>query len=157
MYEEFDFMSAPAPDAGGVKRTPELKAALRSFLAQCGASCYEDENNKDVLKCYSKLQNGMYVEQEIHVGDSDYVCYTNLSGQTKADDPVAIASLILAANDVNRELKYGNFEVDGNNGDLRFRSYYEPGFEIRMEALDRLVGEPLWVIENYGANLIFSN
>lgn len=149
MYEEFDFVNGSIPEMGGAKRTAELKITLRNFLAQCGASCFEDENNKDVLKCYSKLQNGMYVEQEIHVGDSDYVCYTNLSGQAKADDPVAVASLILAANDVNRELKYGNFEVDGNNGALRFRSYYEPGHEIRMEALDRLVGEPLWAIENY--------
>lgn len=151
MYEEFDFISHPVSGTGdvNVKRTPELKMMLRNFLAQCGASCCEDENNKDVLKCYSRLQSGMYVEQEIHVGESDYVCYTNLSGQTKAVDPVAVASLILAANDVNRELRYGNFEVNGESGALRFRSYYEPGCEIRMEALDRLVGEPLWAIETY--------
>ena len=148
MFEELnDF----APGMGaGIKRTAELKEVLRSFLAQCGASSYEDENDKNILKCYSKLQNGMYVEQEIHVGDSDYVCYTNLSGYAKTEDPVEAASRILAANDVNWELKYGNFEVDGKNGAVRFRSYYEPEHEIRMENLDRLLGEPLWAIENHG-------
>lgn len=151
MYDEFEFMKAPAPEiGGGIKRTAELKQALWSFLAQCGASCYEDENNKDILRCYSKLQNGVYVEQEIHVSGSDYVCYTNLSGHAKADD-LAVTSLILAANDVNRELRYGNFEVDSKNGAVRFRSYCEPGNEIRLEDLDRLLGEPLWAIENFGA------
>ena len=79
VYDEFTLNEAVPETTGGIKRTVELKMALRGFLAQCGASCYEDENNKDVLKCYSQLQNGMYVEQEIHVGDTDYVCYTNLS------------------------------------------------------------------------------
>ena len=151
MYEKFDLMSAP--DAGGIKRTAELKAALRSFLAQCGASCYENENDKNILKCYSRLQNGMYVEQEIRVGDSDYVCYTNLSGKVNGNAHDGVTALILAANGVNRELKYGNFEVDGHTGAIRFRSYYGPGREIRMEDLDRLVGEPLWAIETYGARI----
>lgn len=155
MYDEFGYMNTPAQEmGGGIKRTAGLKMALRSFLAQCGASCYEDENNKGILKCYSKLQNGMYVEQEVHVGESDYVCYTNLSGHAKTDDLAAVTSLILAANDVNRELKYGNFEVDSKSGTVRFRSYYEPGNEIRMEDLDRLLGEPLWAIENYGTCFI---
>ena len=154
MYDEFDIMSVP--DASGVKRNADLKMALRSFLAQCGASCYEDENNKNVLKCYSRLQNGMCVEQEIHVGDTDYVCYTNLSGHVRVDESGAVTTLILAANEVNRELKYGNFEIDVKNGTIRFRSYYEPGPEIRMEDLDRLVGEPLWAIETYGSQILYS-
>lgn len=132
----------------------ELKAAVRDFLAQCGASCCEDENNKDILKCYSRLRNGMCVEQEIHVGDTDYVCYTNLSGRVNPEDTGAVTSLILAANEVNRELKYGNFEVDRKTGSLRFRSYYEPGNEIHMEELDRLLGDPLWAIENYAHMLL---
>lgn len=151
MYDEFEFMNPPMSEMSGVKRTAELKVTLRSFLAQCGASCYEDENNKDILKCYSRLQNGMYVEQEIHVGDTDYVCYTNLSGRAKTDDSDAITSLVLAANDVNLQLKYGNFEVVGKTGSVRFRSYYEPGNDIHMDELDRLVGEPLWAIETYGS------
>lgn len=154
MHDEFEFMNSPMPEMGGVKRTAELKMVLRSFLAQCGASCYEDENYKDILKCYSRLQNGMYVEQEIHVGDSDYVCYTNLSGRMKAEDAGAVTALILAANEVNLQLKYGNFEVEGKRGSVRFRSYYEPGNDIRMEELDRLVGEPLWAIENYGSSFV---
>ena len=149
MYEELDVMRVP-------KRTAELKMALRSFLAQCGASCCEDENNKDILKCYSRLQNGMCVEQEIHVGATDYVCYTNLSGRVNEAASDAVTALILAANEVNRQLKYGNFEVDGKNGTVRFRSYYEPGLEIRMEDLDRLVGEPLWAIETYGSQILSS-
>ena len=150
-----EFMNQTIPGVGGVKRTAELKMALRSFLAQCGASCYEDEANKDVLKCYSQLQNGMYVEQEIHVGDSDYVCYTNLSGRANENEPDAVTALILGANEVNRELKYGNFEVDSKSGAIRYRSYYEPFGEIRMEELDRLVGEPLWAIETYGGQILY--
>ncbi len=153
MYEGFDAMNAP--DLGVEKRTAELKMTLRSFLAQCGASCCEDENNKDVLKCYSQLQNGMYVEQEIHVGDADYVCYTNLSGRVPEGERDAVTALILGANQVNRQLKYGNFEVDGQSGAVRFRSYYEPGLEIRMEELDRLMGEPLWAVETYGAQILY--
>lgn len=151
VYDEFDYMNAPMPEmSGGLKRTPELKQTLRSFLAGCGASCQEDENSKDVLKCYSKLQNGMYVEQEIHVGERDYLCYTNLSGHVDPEDVQALTTRILTANDINWELKYGNFEVDRKSGTVRFRSYYEPGDEIRLEELDRLLGEPFWVIENYG-------
>lgn len=149
MYDEFEQVNPSMTEMGG-KRKVELKMALRSFLAQCGASCFEDEDDKDVLKCYSRLQNGMFVEQEIHVGDGDYLCYTNLSGRLKTDDPDAVTATILAANGVNRELKYGNFEVDGKSGAVRFRSYYEPVNDVRLEELDRLVGEPLWAIENYG-------
>ena len=151
MYDEFDYMNAPMPEMNGrLKRTAELKLALRNFLAGCGASCQEDENSKDILKCYSKLQNGMYVEQEIHVGEGDYLCYTNLSGRVDSEDTQALTTLILTANDINRELKYGNFEVDRTSGTVRFRSYYEPGNEIRLEELDRLLGEPFWAIETYG-------
>ena len=149
VYDEFTLNEAVLKATGGIKRTVELKMALRSFLAQCGASCYEDENNKDVLKCYSQLQNGMYVEQEIHVGDTDYVCYTNLSGHVNAEDADALAALIVAVNEVNLQLKYGNFEVKGKQGSVRFRSYYEPGNDVRMEELDRLMGEPLWALESY--------
>ena len=132
----------------------ELKAAVRDFLARCGASCCENENNRDILKCYSRLQNGMYVEQEIHVGDTDYVCYTNLSGRADKEQADAVTALVFAANDVNRELKYGNFEVDRENGTLRFRSYYEPGNGICMEELDRLMGEPLWAVEKFGSKFV---
>ena len=151
MYDEFDHMNSSMTEMnGGLKRTPELKHALRSFLAGCGASCCEDDNNKDVLKCYSQLQNGMYVEQEIHVGERDYLCYTNLSGHVNPEDTQAMTALVMAVNDMNRELKYGNFEVDRKCGAVRFRSYYEPGNEIRLEELDRLLGEPFWAIETYG-------
>ena len=155
MYDEFDYMNTSAPEmGGGVKRTAELKQELRNFLMGCGASCYDDENNKDVLKCYSKLQNGFYVEQEIHVGDNDYLCYTNLSCHLQEENLSVIASLVMMANDINRELKYGNFEVDSKSGDVRFRSYYEPKAAIALEDLDRLLGEPLWAIESYGANFL---
>lgn len=141
-----EFMSGKPVD-----RSAELKYALREFTAGCGASCYEDETNKDVLKCYSRLQNGICVEQEIHVGEADYVCYTNLSGRVKAEDSDAVTALIVTANEVNCELKCGNFEVDAKNGMVCFRSYYEPTERIRMEDLDRLLGEPLWAVETYAA------
>ena len=134
-----------------VDRTCELKLVLREFAAGCGASCYEDEKNKDALKCYSQLQNGLCVEQEIHMGASDYLCYTNMSGQVKDGDADAVMARIKAANEINRELKYGNFEVDSVTGSVRFRSYYEPAQQIRMEELDRLLGEPLWAVETYAA------
>lgn len=155
MYEEFDLTRDP--ETYGVNRAAELKMALRSFLVQCGASCYEDEINKDVLKCYSRLQNGMRVEQEIHVGESDYVCYTNLSGSVKDGKPEAVTDLIRAVNGVNIQLKYGNFEVNEESGTIRFRSYYEPGREIRMEDLDRLVGDPLWAVETYSGQILYAN
>lgn len=144
-----EFMSGKPVD-----RSTELKYALREFTAGCGASCYEDETNKDVLKCYSRLQNGICVEQEIHISETDYVCYTNLSGRVKDEDSNAITSLIVTANEINRELKCGNFEVDGKNGNVRFRSYYEPADQIRLEDLDRLLGEPLWAVETYGAKFL---
>lgn len=158
MNEEFESISGFIPEEySGVqttKRTVQLKQALREFTAGCGASCYEDESNKDVLKCYSRLQNGICVEQEIHIGETDYVCYTNLSGRIKDEDPHAVTSLIMAANEINRELKYGNFEVDSKTGTVHFRSYYEPAERVRLEDLDRLLGEPLWAIETYGAQFL---
>lgn len=158
MNAETENMNISLPVTGGgeraVKRSAELKRALRDFIAGCGASCYEDELNKDVLKCYSKLQNAIYVEQEIHVGESDCLCYTNLSWRPKTDDPQMVTSLVMMANDINRELKYGNFEVDSKTGEVRFRSYYEPGAMISLEDLDRLLGEPLWAIETYGAHFL---
>lgn len=155
MYDEFDVMSMPNVTA--VKRTAELKSALCSFLAQCGASCYEDKTNADILRCYSRLQNGMCVEQEIRVGDSDYVCYTNLSNDLKSVSPEETSALVFAINRVNVQLKYGNFEFNEGKGVLRFRSFYEPGREIGPEDLDRLVGEPLWAIETYIGQLLYAD
>ena len=41
VYDEFDYMNAPMPEmSGGLKRTPELKQTLRSFLAGCGAAFF---------------------------------------------------------------------------------------------------------------------
>ena len=84
------------------------------------------------------------------MGERDYLCYTNLSGHVNPEDTQAMTALVMVVNDMNRELKYGNFEVDRKCGAVRFRSYYEPGDEIRLEELDRLLGEPFWAIETYG-------
>ena len=55
---------------------------------------------------------------------------------------------MLRINNINRTLDYGNFEVDLESGDVRYRTYYNPGNMIYWEDLDMFLGYPMQVIRN---------
>lgn len=50
--------------------------------------------------------------------------------------------ILLNINKVNRTLDYGSFEVDLESGDIRYRTYFNPGNAVYWEDLDMFLGIP---------------
>lgn len=128
----------------------KLEWALRDFITSMCGYYYDDEIDKSILTAYFKLDNGICVEQKVHVRKEDYICYTTLSCYVQPEDKKSIVRCIQIANIINLENDYGNFEVDVNNGDIRFKTYYRPNEEVYMESLDKLLGYPKYIINKYG-------
>lgn len=132
------------------KHSKKLEMALRNFITSMDGHYYDDEFHKGILASYFRLDNGICVEQKVHIRQTDYVCYTTLSVHTKPDNSQQILHYIRIANDINLELDCGSFEIDAETGDIRFRTYYEPIDIVRMEAFDKLLGYPNYIINKYG-------
>lgn len=132
------------------KHSKKLEMALRNFITSMEGGYYDDELDHGILASYFQLDNGICVEQKVHIRQTDYVCYTTLSIHTTAENQDMILRYITIANSINMELDYGSFEVDAATGDIRFRTYYEPIDIVRMEAFDKLLGYPRYIINKYG-------
>ena len=128
----------------------KLEWALKDFIKSIGYAYYEDEIENGIIALYSKLNNGICVEQKIHIGIEDYVCYTNLSCFVSPKNKSAISHCKSVANAINTELNYGNFEILEDTGEIRYRTYYAPGDILYLESLDQLLGYPLHIINLYG-------
>lgn len=132
------------------KHSKKLEMALRNFITSMDGHYYGDELNKGILSSYFRMDNGICVEQKVQIRQTDYVCYAILSIHTTPDNKDQILRYIAIANNINMELDYGNFEVDTTTGDIRFRTYYAPIDIVRMEAFDKLLGYPRYIINKYG-------
>lgn len=132
------------------KHSQRLEMALRNFITSMDGHYYDDELNKGILSSYFRLDNGICVEQKVQIRQTDYVCYTVLSVHATPDNKDQILHYIVIANNINMELDYGNFEIDTETGYIRFRTYYEPIDIVRMEAFDKLLGYPRYIINRYG-------
>ena len=143
-------LTAAKRSAKPSKRSIELKMALKDFISMHGDTYYEGPDT-DALKQYFRLSNGMCVEQKILFGADDCTCYSTLHIRARPDETGLIHSLVMEANAINRELNYGNFEVDTSTGEIMFRSHYSPGNMIYMEDIDVLLGYPRHIISIHGA------
>ena len=148
--EKKKVIQIPSGSMAMPKHSKRLEMALRNFITSMDGCYYDDELNKGILLSYFRLKNGICVEQKVHIQQTDYVCYTTLSLHTSPDNKEQLLQCITVANTINMELDYGNFEIDTSTGDIRFRTYYEPIDIIRMEAFDKLLGYPRYIITKYG-------
>ena len=135
-----------------VSHSKKLEWALRDFITSTGTSYYDDEISNGRIAVYFKLDNEICVEQKVHIRQEDYICYTTLSCCVR--DKEKIAECVKIANAINLELDYGNFEVDEQTGEVKFRTYYEPRDIIYMESLDKLLGYPRQIINKYGCKFL---
>lgn len=134
----------------GKRPSKKLELALRSFILQQKVSIYDDEANQGIYKTYFRLKNGICVEQAITVGSSDYICRTTLSCSPKSGNQNMLTSLCILVNVLNCQIDYGNFEIDCHTGEIRYKTYLEPGDIIYDEDLDKLLGYPFEMIGKYG-------
>ena len=86
----------------------------------------------------------------------DCLCYTNLSGSAKHSGSNWQEKILLNINKVNRTLDYGSFEVDLESGDIRYRTYFNPGNAVYWEDLDMFLGYPMQVIRSRHSELFYS-
>ena len=73
-----------------------------------------------------------------------------LSCFVNPNDKEKLLECIRIVNSINREIDYGNFEVDEKTGDIIFKSIYEPDELVYTESLDKLIGYPRYIINRYG-------
>ena len=132
-------------------KSSKLEIFLKNYFDLASVGYYDD--NFDGSYClYFKLENDICVEQRIFIKQNAYKCYTTLALEIK--DTEKLDKLCIIVNKVNFEIDYGNFEIDYQKGEIRFKSFYEPIDNIYMEDLDRLIGYPRQVINQYGRGLV---
>lgn len=127
----------------------KLEWAIRDFITLNDSSYYDDELDAGILLSYFKVGQNICVKQKIHIRQDDYVCYTTLSCHINPKSVKQINHFLQTINGINVELDYGNFEIDMQTGEIRFRTYYEPDEKVYMEALDKLLGYPMYIIKKY--------
>lgn len=132
------------------EHSKKLEWALRDFIKSTGNGYYDDDIKNGILASYFKLNNGICVEQKVQIRKDDYVCHTTLSCSVSPDNADRLLGFVRVANAINRELDYGNFEVNETTGDILFRSYYKPEENVSPVALDMLLGYPKYIINLYG-------
>lgn len=138
------------PEKGPSKK---LECALRNYIDQHNVNIYGGETNQGIYKSSFRLKNGLCVHQEITVGSFDYVYRTALSYKPERGDQDMMTSLCILVNVLNCQIDYGNFEIDCNIGEVRYRTYLKPRDNIYDEDLSMLLGYPLEMIEKYGEAL----
>lgn len=134
----------------GQRPSKKLEMTLINFIIQQELTLYDDEANMGIYKIYFRLKSGICVQQAVTVGKEDYVCRTTLSCHTEKENKNTLTSLCILANTINCEIDYGSFEIDCNTGDIRYKTYLDPGNTIYDDDLSKLLGYPLDMIEKYG-------
>ena len=149
----------PLPFSTGMKHShsKKLEWTIRDFVTSTGDSYYDDEISNGIISLYYKLDNEICVEQKVQIRREDYICYTTLSCCINPSQKERIVKCIQTANAINRELDYGNFEIDEKSGDIIFKSIYEPDERVYIESLDKLIGYPRYVINKYGCRFLNIN
>ena len=140
------------PDTGKmwVRYSKKLERALRDFITSQGKTYSTEELPEGIVTSYFRLKNDICVMQRVHIRMNDYVCYTTLSCSPPPERKDEITRCLKVANEINRQIDYGNFEVNEETGEVYFKSYYEPDENVYMEALDKLLGYPMHVISEHG-------
>ncbi len=146
-------ITLPISGSMRISHCKKLECALRDFIKSTGGSYYDDEISNGLISLYFKLDNEICIEQKVHIRQEKYVCYTTLSCYINPSQKEQLIKYIKIANGINRELDYGNFEINEKTGDIIFKSVYEPDERVCMESLDKLIGYPRYIINKYGYRL----
>lgn len=135
------------------RKLSKLEIAVLDFLTAHDTTYHIHGGFPKMYTCYFRLDNAICIEQEIHIRDVDYLCYTNLSRNAKHLGSNWQEKILLNINKVNRTLDYGSFEVDLESGDVRYRTYFNPGNAIYWEDLDMFLGYPIQIIRGRHSEL----
>ena len=128
----------------------KLEWELRNFVTSTGGSYYDDEILNGIIALYFKLANEICVEQKVRIRQKDYICHTTLSCYFDPNDKESLLKCVQLANAINCKLDYGNFEVCVETGEVMFKSVYEPDGFVCTDSLDKLIGYPRHIINQYG-------
>ena len=130
------------------RKLGKLEIAVLDFLTAHDVTYHIHGGFPKMYTCYFRLDDAICIEQEIHIRDVDCLCYTNLSRSAKHLGSNWQEKILLNINKVNRTLDYGSFEVDLESGDIRYRTYFNPGNAVYWEDLDMFLGYPMQIIRN---------
>lgn len=130
------------------RKLSKLEIAVLDFLTAHDITYHIHGGFPQMYTCYFRINETVFLEQEIHIRDEDCLCYTNLSQSAKCLGSRWQDLVLRNINIINCTLDYGSFEVDLENGDIWYRTYFNPGNAVCWEALDLLFGYPMQVIRN---------
>ena len=130
------------------RKLTKLEIAVLDFLTVHDVTYHIHGGFPKMYTCYFRLDDTICIEQEVHIRDVDCLCYTNLSRSAKHLGSNWQEKILLNINKVNRTLDYGSFEVDLESGDIRYRTYFNPGNAVYWEDLDMFLGYPMQIIRN---------
>lgn len=130
------------------RKLGKLQIAVLDFLTAHDVTYHIHGGFPKIYTCYFRLDDAICIEQEIHIRDVDFLCYINLSRNAKHLGSNWQEKILLNINKVNRTLDYGSFEVDLESGDIRYRTYFNPGNAVYWEDLDMFLGYPMQIIRN---------
>lgn len=136
------------------KRTKRIELSVLNFLEAHDVAYHIHSGLPGVYTCYFRIDETVCIEQEIHIREDDCLCYTNLSRNAKCLGRNWQQEILHRINSINRTLDYGNFEVDSETGDIRYRTYFSPGNAVYLEDLDQFLGYPMQVIRNQHHQLL---
>lgn len=154
-----DFKRVENGDKNKSTHSKKLEWLIRDFIAQNGCTYYDDELNAGILKSYFMLNNNIAVEKEIIIREEDCVCITTLSVTLKPCEKMysgKLFDLLYELNEINCLLDYGHFEYRSANGDIRFKTSYEPDGTVCFEDLDKFLGYSSFAINKYGERILKS-
>ena len=138
------------------RKLGKLEIAVLDFLTAHDVTYHIHGGFPKMYTCYFRLDNSIRIEQEIHTRDEDFLCYTNLYKSAKCLGNNWQDMILRNINRINRTLDYGSFEVDLENGDIRYRTYFNPGNAIYWEDLDMFLGYPMQVIRKRHLELFYT-
>lgn len=137
-------------------RINKLELAVLDFLTAHDTTYHIHGGRPGVYTCYFRLNETLCIEQEIHIRDQDYLCYTNLSRSAKHLGSNWQEKILHNINRINRTLDYGSFEVDLESGDIRYRTCFSPGNTIYWEDLDMFLGYPMQMVRRRYQELFYT-
>lgn len=128
----------------------ELKNTIVSYLVdERNSKCIDAEYDERQVNTLLQLDNGIVIEQEICVRQSDCVCYTYLPVEKYYAERKKSVFYAVLTNSLNCLLDYGNFEAEIGVGRIRVRTYYKIDGGINIEEIRRMLNCPRHIINQY--------
>ena len=127
---------------------------LRETFSSSGIlASFEDKNDIGVFSIRMKLRCRMQSAQMlVIVREDNYSTLTTLPLAADTDHRLAMAEYLTRA---NFNLRNGNFELNMNDGEIRFKTYVHVGAAVPdISAARQAVLLPFLVIERFGDGII---